>query len=155
MLWVQNNNYKEKNTFSSNSVLARIVPKLVGHFIQIKKCPWDNIGVVAGIIARGKILKQTNRHINIQSSSICNLGLKQNGKLACRGGRIQSSSLRGGRKTAEGIGWKDLFLPTTLWNEHLSRGKFHKTTSECWQKISGTQKGSPLSSKGGKKKYKR
>ena len=59
--------------------MARILPKLVGHFIQIKKCPWDNIGVVAGISARGKILKQTNRHINIQSSSICNLGLKQNG----------------------------------------------------------------------------
>ena len=135
--------------------MARILPKLVGHFIQIKKCPWDNIGVVAGIIARGNILKQICRHVNIQSSSICNLGLKQNGKLACRGGRIQSSSLRGGRKTAEGIGWKDLFLPTTLWNEHLSRGKSHKTTSECWQKISGTQKGSPLSSKGGKKKYKR
>ena len=60
--------------------MARILPKLVGHFIQIKKCPWDNIGVVAGIIARGKILKQTNRRINIQSHSISNLGLKQNGK---------------------------------------------------------------------------
>ena len=30
--------------------------------------------------------------------------------------------------------------------------KFHKTTSECWQRTSGTQKGSPLSSKGGKEK---
>ena len=28
--------------------------------------------------------------------------------------------------------------------------KFHKTTSECWQRTSGTQKGSPLSSKGGR-----
>ena len=26
--------------------------------------------------------------------------------------------------------------------------KFHKTTSECWQRTSGTQKSSPLSSKG-------
>ena len=33
--------------------------------------------------------------------------------------------------------------------------KFHKTTSECWQRTSGTQKGSPLSSKGGRTKYKR
>ena len=33
--------------------------------------------------------------------------------------------------------------------------KFHKTTSECWQRTSGTQKSSPLSLKGGKKKYKR
>ena len=33
--------------------------------------------------------------------------------------------------------------------------KFHKTTSECWQRTSGTQKSSPLSSKEGKKKYKR
>ena len=33
--------------------------------------------------------------------------------------------------------------------------KFHKTTSECLQKTSGTQKSSPLSSNGGRKKYKR
>ena len=33
--------------------------------------------------------------------------------------------------------------------------KFHKTTSECQQRTSGTQKSSPLSSKGGRKKYKR
>ena len=33
--------------------------------------------------------------------------------------------------------------------------KFHKTTSKCWQRTSGTQKGSPLSSKGGRTKYKR
>ena len=75
-------------------------------------------------------------------------------KWACCGGRIESSGLRGGRKTAEGIGWKDLFLPTTLWKEHLSRSKFHRTTSECWQRTSGTQKGSPLSLKGGRTKYK-
>ena len=30
-----------------------------------------------------------------------------------------------------------------------------KTTSECWQRTLNTQKGSPLSSKGGRKKYKR
>ena len=33
--------------------------------------------------------------------------------------------------------------------------KFHKTTSECWQGTSGTQKSSPLSLKGGRKIYKR
>ena len=33
--------------------------------------------------------------------------------------------------------------------------KFHKTTSECWQRTSVTQRGSPLSSKGGRTKYKR
>jgi len=33
--------------------------------------------------------------------------------------------------------------------------KFHKTTSECWQRTSGTQKSSPLSSKGGRKKDKK
>ena len=32
--------------------------------------------------------------------------------------------------------------------------KFHKTTSECRQRTSGTQKSSPLSSKGGKKNIK-
>jgi len=30
--------------------------------------------------------------------------------------------------------------------------KFHKTTSECWQRTAGTQKGSPLFSKGGRGK---
>ena len=44
---------------------------------------------------------KTNRHISIQSSSICNLGLKQNGKRACCGGRIQSSRLRGSPKVVE------------------------------------------------------
>ena len=33
--------------------------------------------------------------------------------------------------------------------------KFHKTTSECQQRTSGTQKCRPLSSKGGRKRYKR
>ena len=33
--------------------------------------------------------------------------------------------------------------------------KFHKTTSEHWWRTSGTQKGSPFSSKGGRTKYKR
>ena len=31
---------------------------------------------------------------------------------------------------------------------------FHRTTSEHWRRIPGTQKGSPFSSKGGRKKYK-
>ena len=33
--------------------------------------------------------------------------------------------------------------------------KFHKTTSECWLRTPGTQKGSPFSLKGGRTKYKR
>ena len=32
---------------------------------------------------------------------------------------------------------------------------FRKITSECWWRIPGTQKGSPISSKGGRTKYKR
>ena len=32
--------------------------------------------------------------------------------------------------------------------------KFHKTTSECRQRTSGTQKSNPLSSKGGRKNIK-
>ena len=31
----------------------------------------------------------------------------------------------------------------------------HKTTSECWQRTTGTQIGSPISSKGGRTKYRR
>ena len=33
--------------------------------------------------------------------------------------------------------------------------KHHKTTSECLQRTPGTQKGSPLSSKGSRTKYKK
>ena len=36
------------------------------------------------------------------------------------------------------IHWKNIWAPS----------KFHRTTSECWQRTSGTQKGGPLSSKG-------
>ena len=39
----------------------------------------------------------------------------------------------------------------TIWTP----SKFHRTTSECWQRTSGIQKGSLLSSKGGRTKYKR
>ena len=33
--------------------------------------------------------------------------------------------------------------------------KFQKTMTECWQRTSGTPKGSPLSSNGGRTKYKK
>ena len=33
--------------------------------------------------------------------------------------------------------------------------KFHKKTSKCWERTSGTQRRSPLTSKGGRTKYKR
>ena len=39
--------------------------------------------------------------------------------------------------------------------EYSLESKLHKTTSERWQRISGTQKSNPLSSKGGRTKYKR
>ena len=40
-------------------------------------------------------------------------------------------------------------------NNIWTLSRFQKTTSECWQRTSGTQKGSPLSWKGGRTKYKR
>ena len=40
-------------------------------------------------------------------------------------------------------------------NNIWTPSKFHRTTSECWQRTSGTQKSRPLSSKGGRTKYKR
>ena len=64
---------------------------------------------------------KTNRHINIQSSSVCNLGLKQNGTRACCGGRIQSSSLRGSPKVAEEWNRKTTFCP-----------QIHRKNFECW-----------------------
>ena len=44
--------------------------------------------------------------------------------------------------------------PPQIHQENISAlSKFHKTT-ECWQRTSGTQKSSPLSSKGGRKNIK-
>ena len=46
--------------------------------------------------------------------------------------------------------------PPQIHQKNISTlSKFYKTTSECWQRTSGTQKSSPLSSKRGRKKYKR
>ena len=46
--------------------------------------------------------------------------------------------------------------PPQIHQKNISTlSKFHKTTSECWQRTSGTQKSRSLSSKTGRKKYKR
>ena len=48
------------------------------------------------------------------------------------------------------------FSPPHIHQKNIwTLSKFHKTTSECRQRTSGTQESSPLSSKGGRKKYKR
>ena len=45
--------------------------------------------------------------------------------------------------------------PPQIHQKNISTlSKFYKTTSECWQRPSGTQKSGPLSLKGGRKKYK-
>ena len=52
--------------------------------------------------------------------------------------------------------WEGLMLKLKLpilWPPDVT--KFHKTISECQQRTSGTQKSSPLSSKGSRRKYKR
>ena len=46
--------------------------------------------------------------------------------------------------------------PPQIYQKNIwTPSKFHRTTSECWQRTSGTQKGSPLSLKGGRTKHKR
>ena len=45
--------------------------------------------------------------------------------------------------------------PQIHWKNIWTLNKFHKTTSESWQRTLGTQKGSPLSLKRGRTKYKR
>ena len=46
--------------------------------------------------------------------------------------------------------------PSQIPQKNISTlNKLHKTTSECWQRTSGNQKSRPLSSKTGRKKYKR
>ena len=50
---------------------------------------------------------------------------------------------------------RPLSLPKIHQKNIWMLSKFYKTTSECWQRTSGTQKSSPFSSKGGREKYKR
>ena len=46
--------------------------------------------------------------------------------------------------------------PSQIHQKNISMlSKFHKTTSECWQRTSGTQQSRSLASKTGRKKYKR
>ena len=46
--------------------------------------------------------------------------------------------------------------PSQIPQKNISTlSKLHKTTSECWHRTSGNQKSRPLSSKTGRKKYKR
>ena len=46
--------------------------------------------------------------------------------------------------------------PSKIHQRNISMlSKFHKTTSECWQRTSGTQKSRSLASKTGREKYKR
>ena len=55
-----------------------------------------------------------------------------------------------------GIGQEDHFLPQKIHQKIIwMLSNFHKTISKCWQRIPGTQKGSPFSSKGGRTKHKR
>ena len=49
---------------------------------------------------------------------------------------------------------RPLSPPQIHWKNIWTLSKFHKTISECWQRTPGTQKGTPLSSKGGRTKYK-
>ena len=44
--------------------------------------------------------------------------------------------------------------PSKIHQKNISMlSKFHKTTSECWQRTSGTQQSRSLASKTGRKKY--
>ena len=49
----------------------------------------------------------------------------------------------------------DHFLSDRFIERSLTLNKFHKTTSEYWQRTPATQKGSPFSLKGHRTKYKR
>ena len=60
-----------------------------------------------------------------------------------------------GPKMAEEQDGQTTFFLTSSLKEHLNAEQTPQNNSECWQRTSGTQKGSPLSSKGGRTKYKR
>ena len=49
---------------------------------------------------------------------------------------------------------RPLSPPQIHWKNIWTLSKFHRTTCKYWQRTSGTQKGSPLSSKGCRTKYK-
>ena len=64
--------------------------------------------------------------------------------------------LRGRSQGGRRIGPGDHFLPHKFIKRSICMlSSFHKTTSECWRWMPGTQKGSPFSSKKVRAKYKR
>ena len=65
--------------------------------------------------------------------------------------------MKGSPKMAKMEEWdgETTFSPIDSSKEHLNAELIPQNNCECWQRTSGTQKGSPLSSKGGRKKYKR
>ena len=56
---------------------------------------------------------------------------------------------------AEEQDWETTFSPTYSSKDHLNAEQLLQTTSECWRRTPGTQKGSPFSSKEGRTKHKR
>ena len=72
-------------------------------------------------------------------------------KVSSKPNMLRGRSQGGGR-----IGRGDHFLPHKFIKRSICMlSSFHKTTSECWRRMPGTQKGSPFSSKKVRAKYKR
>ena len=65
---------------------------------------------------------------------------------------LKSTEMGGGPKMAEEYDGETTFSPTNSSKDDFINS--HRTISECWQRTPGTQKGSPISLKGGRTKYK-
>ena len=63
--------------------------------------------------------------------------------------------LRGRSQDGGGVGRAEHSLPHKYIKKAFKRGVNSKTTSECRQRTSGTQKSNPTLRKGGRKKYER
>ena len=107
---------------------------------QLDSQMWKNeVGPVSHII-HWKLTQSRSNPLNFRATNYKTLR-KHGGGAVLRWQRTRTGRL--------------LSPPQIHWKNIWTLSKFHKTTSECQQRTSGTQKGSPLSLKGGRTKYKR
>ena len=101
-------------------------------------------------------LEETQAGIRIAGRNINNLRYADGTTLMAESGEELKSLLRGAVLRWQRNRMGRPLSPSQIPQKNISTlSKLHKTTSECWQRISGNQKSRPLSSKTGRKKYKR
>ena len=144
------------NESSSKNPLGSFVPSAAFSSVHISSHSlltlfeiWDSFWIYAGFMTKRwhQFMLEKACFAPLQCQLKCSFHfLKPEWKKQGRGAVLRWQRNRMGRPLS----------PPQIHQKNIwTLSKFHKTTSECWQRTSGTQKSSPLSLKGGRTKYKR